>query len=487
MTELTRDSPSVTKDRTGEHALTPSLRASVRDGMAHAAMLGVGETYVSVFGIFLQATTVQIGLLATLPQFIGAIWQTVAVFFLRFFRSRRAPIVLSACVNAAVWPLLAAVPFVFGPGETGATVLIGLMIIYHAAGNFGAPLWNSLIGDLVPPSSRGRFFGLRNKLTGGCTFLAVIVGGQVLEWGRASSREAIGFAVIFLIACVCRLISAWWLARYDDPPFEVRPAEEFSFLQFIRRMPRSNFARFVLFFATINFSVALSGPYFAVYMLRDLKFTYLEFTAVSAALTVTQLLCMQYWGQLTDRFGNKKILNICGLGVAVVPVLWLCSTEVWFIMLIQVYGGLVWAGFNLAAANFLFDAVTPPKRARCAAYQALVNGALVMLGSVIGGVIAAVLPDSIPLGLGTWEPASPLVFLFLLSGVLRLLIAVVLLPKFREVREVEAIGHTDLIFHITQLRPITGATFGVLSGLLRRGRRREQPPSAAPEPGDDPG
>ncbi|HIJ20879.1 MAG TPA: hypothetical protein HPP58_07520, partial [Deltaproteobacteria bacterium] len=55
--------------------LDPSLRASIRDGMSHSVMLGFGETYLGPFGIFLQATTLQVGILSTLPQLFGAVMQ----------------------------------------------------------------------------------------------------------------------------------------------------------------------------------------------------------------------------------------------------------------------------------------------------------------------------------------------------------------------------------------------------------------------------
>jgi len=453
-----------------ESPQSPSLRAATKDGMAHAVMIGAGETYLGVFGIFLRATTPQVGLLATLPAFVGAIFQAVAVFFMPFFKTRRRPIVVSAIINALVWIPIALLPFVLGSGSTTVSLLIVLVTIYHVAGNFGAPLWNSLIGDLVPAHSRGRYFGRRNRLIGLFTFIAVLLAGQILEVSRSSGNEAFGFLAIFFIAAVARLLSARWLSTYDDPPLTIRKEEMFSFYQFIRRLPRSNFARFVLFFATINFAVAFAGPYFALYMLRDLKFSYVEFTLVSATVTVTQFLTMQHWGRLNDRFGAKKILNICGIAVAVSPVMWLFSPELWWILAIQIYSGFVWAGFNLASSNFMFDAVTPPKRARCAAYQALVNGAFVVAGSLLGGLTADSLTALGRFAIGGIEVTSPLLVLFLISAILRILAAGLLLPQFQEVRPVEQIAHRQLVFQITNLRPLSGATFSVMSGFFQRRR-----------------
>ncbi|MFM1847490.1 MAG: hypothetical protein RL417_964 [Pseudomonadota bacterium] len=450
---------------------TSSLRAAVKDGMAHSVMIGAGETYLGVYGIFLQASTLQVGLLATLPAFVGAIFQAVAVFFMPFFKTRRRPIVVSAVINGLIWFPIAILPFAFGVGHHAVWVLIFLVTIYHIAGNFGAPIWSSLIGDLVPASGRGRYFGRRNKLIGLSTFLAVIAAGQTLEWSRDRAVAGVGFLSIFIVAALARLLSAHWLCAYDDPEHVVRREEMFSFYQFIKRLPHSNFARFVLFFATINFAVAFAGPYFALYMFRDLNLSYIEFTLLSAAVTVTQFFTMQHWGKINDRFGSKKILNICGIAVALGPVLWLFSSELWWILIIQIYAGFVWAGFNLASTNFMFDAVTPPKRARCAAYQSVVNAAFVLVGSFLGGWTAELIPDRLPLGFTTVELSSPLLVLFFLSGVLRLAAAWVLLRRFQEVRPVEHIAHRHLIFQITNLRPLSGATFSVISGFFQRQKR----------------
>ena len=45
-----------------------SLRHSLKDATTYAVMMGIGETYLSAFALFLKASTPQIGLLASLPS-----------------------------------------------------------------------------------------------------------------------------------------------------------------------------------------------------------------------------------------------------------------------------------------------------------------------------------------------------------------------------------------------------------------------------------
>lgn len=451
--------------------ISASLKAANRDGMAWAFMIGLGENFISAFGIFLQATALQIALLTTLPLFIGALFQIVGVWALRLFKSRKSGILALSLVNALIWLPIAVLPLIFGFGSRTVWILLACVVVYHASANFTTPIWSSLIGDLVPSDKRGEYFGFRNKLIGFCTFAAVLLAGQILDFSRQHQLVAYGFLVIFILACLSRLVSAYYLKQYDDPEYECRHEHHFTFWQFIFRSPHSNFAKFVYFVSLINAAVNLSAPFFAVYMLSELHFSYLQFTAVAAVFTAAQFVTMQYWGAISDQFGNRRILNFCGFGVAVIPALWFFDYSFSYIIFIQIVGGFFWAGFNLAAANFIFDAVSPPKRARCVAYQAVVNGAFVLIGSVAGGLLVPHLPDSVGLAGFEWQPHSKLFLIFLLSAFLRLLAVLLLLPMFKEVRTVPRINNSELIFRITSIRPLSGLGFG----LLPSGKKGKNP------------
>lgn len=452
---------------------TPTVRASINDGMSNAVMMGCGESYFGVFGIFLKATALQVGLIATLPQLFGAIMQWVSAINMERIQSRRKSVRTGALIQSLAYIPIAVLPFIFNSGHLLIILLILLIIIYQGANGSVVPVWNSLIGDLIPPDMRGRFFGKRNMLTGLCSFMALILAGVTLHVFEKQDIPEIGYLIIFTVACIARLNSARWLSKYDDPPLYVSPDQIFTFRQFIRRAPHSNFAKFVFFVALINLGVSFSGPYFSLYMLRDLEFTYMAFTFVVGVNNITQFLMFRHWGSISDRFGNKKILNLCGWGMAIVPVLWLGSTNIFYLMLIQVYAGIIWSGFNLAIANFLFDAVTPPKRARCVAYQGLVNGFSMFTGSLLGGFTAGHLPQSFTIGSFLWHPVSMLPMVFLISGLIRFVAAYIFLKKFREVREVEQIGHRELIFRISHIKPIAGATFSLTTGIFDHRRKKK--------------
>lgn len=447
-------------------------RDVTKEGALDAVKIGAAETYFSAFGVFLRGTPLQIGALATLPPLIGAMFQVLGMRLAEQLASRRDIVVRAIRLQALLCAPIGLIPYLFGVQWWAMVALIVIVSLYHTTIGLIAPMWNSLIGDIVPATSRGEFFGFRNKWMAICTFAGVALGGVWLHWCAQHGVTEAGFATLFVVAALSRFLSGIFFARIPDESLHVPSELKFTLWQFLARARHSNFARFVFFVSSMNFATAISGPYFAMYMLSDLRFSYDEYMMVVASVVVAQFSVMRSWGVLSDQFGNRQIMRVCGILVTVNPCLWLLSSNFWFVIFIQLYSGIFWAGFNLAAANFVFDAVTPPKRARCFAYQSVINGVLVFLGSCIGGYIVTHLPADSGQRLALFVDQSPLLVVFALSGILRLAAMLLVFPTFAEVRRVQKIRSHQLLIRVTSLRPLWGATFGLISD--RRIRRREE-------------
>jgi MFS family permease len=200
-----------------------------------------------------------------------------------------------------------------------------------------------------------------------------------------------------------------------------------------------------------------------MYMLQDLRMSYSDYMVVVATAVLAQFVVMRSWGRMSDQFGNRTILKVCGTIVTLNPWLWLISSDFWWVVVVQFYSGVFWAGFTLAAANFVFDAVTPPKRARCVAYQSIINGFLVFGGSLLGGWLVGLVPLDLTRHLGLWTPESPFLALFALSGILRACVMLLIFPAFKEVRQVQSIRSHELLIRVTSIRPLWGGTFSFIA------------------------
>lgn len=448
--------------------VTQSLRHSVRDGIAYSVMSGVGETYLAAYALFLGATAAQVSLLAAIPPLFGAITQLFAAWLEGRAGTRRALIVSSALMHAFTWFPIIWLPY-FVPSYA-VPIMVGCIVAYHGWIGFGAPLWCTLMADLVPARKRGRFFGGRTRLMSVTSFAALVVGGVVLEFFEARDDTRLGFAAIFTAAAAARMYSVYHLARMAEPnppdrdrrPLSPPPTSDYH----------GRFVRFSLFIAAMNFAVAVAGPFFTVYMLRDLHFSYLQFTAATAIAVVAQFLTLRGWGRFADLFGNRAIMAASGLIVPLVPALWLLSPSFGWVLLVQAIAGWSWAGFSLAAGNHLYDVVRPYRRAASWATHNLLNNVGTCAGALMGGATSAWFSPTFTLLGHTLHWSSGLWVLMLASAILRALALAIFLPRVEEVRPVPAFSARALVFRMVRSNQLAGFVLD-RTGL---GRRRPRPP-----------
>lgn len=406
-------------------------------------MIGVTDYYLIPLGLFLGASPFEVGLLVAIPQLLGAVSLLLAVRAVRMVGSRLGFLVRAASLQALSLVPVALLPLFEIPGRI--TILILLVTIFRIVGNLIGTVWGSMTSDYLEPEQRGRYFGWRNQITSATGVLSIIFGGLLLYGFRSVSMTS-GFVILFFLTALARAASAMLLNRMEDPPFREKPESHFSFYQFIIQFRHSNFVRFVLFAAALTMTTNLSAPYFNIYMLRDLGLNYAAYMLIHLSAVAGSLISFPVWGRHADHYGNAKILKVTSLLIPLVPLLWLLPPSIPLLVVIEIFAGFVWGGFNLCSLNFIYDAVSAEKRVRCLGYFNLINGLAVFLGALLGGILA----DRLPFLWG-----SRLYMLFLMSGLLRFASHFLLAGKFREIRAsaTQVPAHT-LLFSVMGIRPL---------------------------------
>ncbi len=449
--------------------LRETLALSRREAVASAVMTGISDNYLSALAIYLRASLAQMGWLSAAPQLVGAIFQLLSVWLCPWF-SRQHAIVAGACIQALAVLGMAIVALWHPP--QAVLWLIGLAMVYHACLNFMQPQWRSWLGGLVPARRRGAFFAGRTRLTMLASSAVFFAGGGALGLFQRMDLAWLGFGLLFLPAAVGRGISALLLHRMHDPePYAA--AERASLGGTLRRIGGAfhdrAFREYSLFFAAVQGAVALSGPFFSVYMLRELEFTYWQFTASTGAAILTQFFTLAAWGHACDHFGNRFAMLLSSLLIPIVPALWLFSTDFHYILFVQVMSGIAWGGFTLSTANYLYD-LRPPGTdfAGYAAVQSALSAVGVFCGALAGGYLSSALPglaDLLPEG---WQPEFPIVGLFALSAFMRLCIIVWFIPRSRELRVRQRPSLLKVVYRVSRFTPGAGVVLDWLTVARRK-------------------
>lgn len=444
--------------------LRETLSVSRREAVASSAMTGICDNYLGAFAIYLRASMPQMGLLAALPQLAGAAFQLLSVWLCSHLNRRHA-IVAGVALQATAVLGMALVALI--RPENSVAWLIGLAVVYHACANFVQPQWRSWMGSIVPARRRGAFFAGRTRLTMITSFTIFACGGALLGWFEHFELAWAGFFLLLLVAAAGRGMSARQLKLMHDPDQHHVPGGA-SFIDTLGRVRESfhhrAFREYSLFFAAMQGAVGISGPFFSVYMLNDLGYSYWQFTVNIGASILTQFFTLSTWGYICDRWGNRLVMVISCCILPVLPSLWLLSDNYYYLLGVQVISGLAWGGFTLSTSNYLYD--LRPARADFASYAAVqssLSAIGVFCGALLGGYLASVLPGLLAQLPPGWQLQHPVVLIFATSSALRVGIAAWFIPRSVELRVRQRPDLLQVVYRVARFTPGAGVVLDWLT------------------------
>ena len=293
---------------------------------------------------------------------------------------------------------------------------------------------------MIDKKNRGKWFGKRAFIFSLITLVFTIIAAISLDFFKKNNHTMFGFMILFTLAMTARIISRYFIKKQYEPKLELKKGYYFSFLQFIKKASNNNFGKFAIYRSLMWFAASIAAPFFAVYMLKNLQFNYTTYMIVILSPTLFSLLMIKVWGKFADKYGNYTVLKITGILVPLYPILWLISESPIFLILgPQLIGGIVFGGFNLAAANFIFDSVTPQKRGLAVSYFNLLNGIGIFLGATTGALLIKYLQINF---------MDIILFIFLISAFARMIVSLIMLPKFKEIRETKPFDSSKALRHL---------------------------------------
>ena len=94
-----------------------------------------------------------------------------------------------------------------------------------------------------------------------------------------------------------------------------------------------------------------------------------------------------FWGSLSDRIGRKQVLMVCLFGGALSYGMIGVASELWMLYAARAVGGVM-AGSLPVASALMADVSAPHRRAKAMGLVGTAFGLGLILGPVIGGVLA---------------------------------------------------------------------------------------------------
>ncbi|MGC4119255.1 MAG: MFS transporter [Myxococcales bacterium] len=376
--------------------LRRSLSASTGEGVfAEVLNACAGGAVLTGWALHLGGGPLAVGALGALPS-LAQVLHLPAAHVTSALGRRRVALFTVALSRQAFLPLVFLPLVPLGP-HARLAVLLAVAAASSALAVIGNNAWVAWMGDLVPASVRGRYFGRR---AAACTVggtLASLVAGVALDRARASGHEGTALSLLALAACLAGGATTFLMARQHDPG-EPRRERQHSRLEAAAAPFLDPALRALLGYQVVwSAAVGLTSSLFTVHMLQNLKMGYALIALEGALIAALRVLVAPHWGRAIDRAGAKPVLVACSAGICLIPLVWLLPApdRLWPIVLDAVMTGLLWSGHSLA--SFALPLSVAPRAERPYYLSALsaAAGLSFALASAGGGAIAERLPQTL--------------------------------------------------------------------------------------------
>ncbi|MFC4601679.1 MFS transporter [Cohnella hongkongensis] len=368
--------------RRSESENRKGLRISIIEGIP-ANIVGnlLGGPLQTVYLTYLGFSAFHIGLVLAIPPFALLI-QVLIAFAMQSWHNRRFFVALFGIVHRTMWVATGLIPLVF-PENSWIPVYLAIWLVCMTAGQAGGVIWTSLMADVVPPSVRGKYFGIRNTVHWAVVCMTLLLGGQIMEWLPGTW----GFVVLFGISAACVVWNGWALTRYPNPPFQ--PSESGRSLRmFVRPFRDRRFLAATLFIALFILLQNVAIPLFSYVMLEVMLLSASQVTLIIMLQNLVMMISYYYWGLLNSRYSTNALLfwtfpiiaGSCAIwaGMVLLPALLI-------LIAVHVLLGFGLAGYNLLVFNFLIGDSPKSERPMYVAVFSALTGIAGFIGPIAGG------------------------------------------------------------------------------------------------------
>jgi MFS family permease len=359
------------------------LRLSTADALLYAVMVGCGEAYIGAFGLAIGLSEIQVGLLASVPLLIGAVFQLLTPRGVRFLDSHKRWVILCTLLQASAFiPLI--VMSVLGRGSPALLFLAAGL--YWGANLATGPAWNTWIGTVVPRPVRSRYFAGRSRIAPFGIVAGLVSTGMFLQARTADHRAAL-FMIPFAVALLARFLCAFLHAAIDENRPIPGPEPGSPLRSLVSGEASASGGRLLLYMLFVQAATQISAPYFTPFMLGQRNFPYPVFASILVASFMGKIIGLPIFGRFVRRFGERALLWVAGIGIIPLSAVWAIDDRPVTLIGLQLLAGFAWGAYELSTFLLLFETIPARQRTRLLTLYNLLNACCVVLGAGIGALL----------------------------------------------------------------------------------------------------
>jgi MFS family permease len=329
-------------------------------------VIGVGLAsaagpFLPVFLTYMNATSVQIGLLTSMPGITGFL---MAIPIGRFLQTRRNIVPwfsFSRLLVISAYALTGLVPFLV-PDEYVVPAVLLIWALVTLPQTMVAVCFSVVMNAVAGPEGRYDLLSKRWAILGLTTAITVALTGLVLD----RMNFPINYQVVFLSLSLGGLISYYFSSKIKLPDSDtllpVAPDKSLlgiskNYIMLVRSEPAFvsfTFKRFIYLSG-----LALAAPLFPLYFVRELHASNAWIGILNMAQSTAMMIGYFIWARQSRRYGSRFVLLITTFVVAFYPAMVALAHRQWMILVYATIAGVFQAGMDLVFFDELMKTIPP--------------------------------------------------------------------------------------------------------------------------------
>jgi predicted MFS family arabinose efflux permease len=359
-------------------------RHNVRYNTANQVLQTIGLNMVSPFlGILalkLGASSLEVGLLTSLPALAAVAATLPATGLLRRWRPQAAAAWLFLATRS-FYLVLASIPLWAGPAAPAAIALaFGAM---NLPGSAALIAWQDLMARVFPFARRGAAFAASNRWMAVAVTLTTLVAGWAID--RLGTPR--GYEIVFTLAFGVGLGEVAALRRLIPPRREPVAAAPTVPLREI--LADRGYVRYVLLCMAWYVAWQTPWPLFTQYQVDVLGANNTWLGILSLTSNIGNFVAYTHWARRSARAGNVPSLGQACVGMALAPVAMALSQRLWELAAFNLVTNLFNAGVVLLLFNGLLETAPEHGRTTALALYGTVTSAAAAVAPLLGVAMLA--------------------------------------------------------------------------------------------------
>lgn len=325
--------------------------------------------------------------LVTMMGFIGNLLQVLSPLLLERFQSRKTLLIISRSIiyffNIIIISVIPLMGFTNGIKLMLILVVILLVNLINAVTSSGFAVWHI---KSIPENVRANYFSFFTVTNGIIIYTVIFAFSRIVDYFKMSGNEMAGLYIIRAIALLLCIVDIFFLYKIKEYPNQ-SSGTNMNLINILLNPFKEKKYLITVFIACLwNFSANIPGPYFTIYMLKDLKVSYSFLNIINMFNIPILIFLTPLWRKRIDTTSWFKTLYF-SMGLFLLNYICLSLVTKDTLMLYPIaviFSFLVAPGINLVFSNIPFINIPDKDQTNYIGFFSAMNNLAALLGVLTG-------------------------------------------------------------------------------------------------------